>query len=131
MRAVELRVAMDDPCGVRTARRAAAATVSGWAARDDVADDVCVVVSELVTNALTHGRSDALLRLVKVTECCIRVEVVDDDTRLPLPMAPDQDSLSGRGLVLVASLSTLWGIERGEQGKTVWAEFDNRDRRRA
>lgn len=124
----ELPVASDEPGGARAARRFAEAIIDRWAVRPGVADEACLVVSELVTNAFTHGRSDAVLRLIR-RDGSLRVEVLDDDTRLPVIMAPDPNSLSGRGLALVASLATLWGAERTADGKVVWAEFDVRDRR--
>lgn len=127
-RALELRVAVDDPQAVCAARRAAAAVVGGWGVRDGVGDDVRLVVSELVTNAVRHGRSDAVLRVLR-DGCSVRVEVLDDDTRLPVPAAPDRLSLSGRGLALVASVATLWGAERTGSGKLVWAELEAFDRR--
>lgn len=125
----ELPLAADDPTGVRAARRTTSEVVGLWAGRAGVADDACLVVSELVTNALRHSRSDAVLRLLHQGDF-IRVEVADEDTRLPVLLAPDQQSLSGRGLALVAALATLWGAERSDTGKTVWAEFDISDRRR-
>ena len=125
---VELQLGLDDPVGVRAARRTAAEVVRGWAVRRSVGDDAGLVVSELVTNAFTHGRSDVVLRLLHDGDC-VRIEVSDDDTRLPVQLAPDPQSLSGRGLALVAALSTLWGAERTASGKTVWAEFDVSDRR--
>lgn len=124
----ELRIAADEPAGARTARRFTAGVVERWAVRPGVADDACLVVSELVTNALGHGRSDAVLRLLH-RDGLLRVEVLDDDTRLPVIVAPDPNSLSGRGLTLVASLAALWGADRTGFGKVVWAEFDVCDRR--
>lgn len=121
-------IAVDDPAGVRVARRAAAAAIAQWELRPGLADDACLVISELVTNALLHGRSDAALRLLRQDDC-LRVEVADQNTRLPVLVAPDTASLSGRGLSMVASLATLWGAERTVHGKLVWAEFDLSDRR--
>lgn len=126
--AFELLLEADDPAGVRAARRATTRVVSGWAARPGVVDDACLVVSELVSNALRHGRSDAVLRL-RYEDGRLRVEVLDEDTRLPVLVVPDSESLSGRGLALVAALATLWGAERSASGKTVWAEFDMTERR--
>jgi two-component sensor histidine kinase len=125
---MQVQLAANDPAAVRVARRATTQAVRAWAPRPGVAEDVCLVVSELVTNALLHGRSDAVLRVLQQHDS-IRVEVQDEDTRLPLPSAPDQQALGGRGLALVAALATLWGTERTDSGKTVWAEFDLRERR--
>ncbi len=79
--------------------------------RASVVDDACLVTSELVTNALLHGRSDAALRLLHEDDY-LRVEVIDQNSRLPVLVAPDRASLSGRGLAIVALLATLWGTER-------------------
>ena len=129
-RTFELRICVDDPRGVRTARRAAAGVFVGWGLYAGLSDDVCLVVSELITNAVVHGRSDAVLRVQREMDN-VRVEVFDEDTRLPVPTAPDRQSLTGRGLVLVASLATLWGAERTGTGKIVWAEFKAAERRHA
>lgn len=126
--ALELQLTADDPAGVRIARRTTMQVVENWAGRPGVAQDVCLVVSELVTNAFRHGRSDAVLRLLH-QDSCIRVEVVDEDTRMPVLLVPDPQALSGRGLALVAALATLWGADLTAAGKTVWAEFDLSDRR--
>ncbi len=124
----ELRVAVDDVTAVRAVRRAVSGVVAQWSVRPALADEACLVVSELVTNALVHGRSDAHLRLMHHGPC-LRVEVADEDTRLPVVAAPDPQSLSGRGLLLIASLVTTRGAERTADGKVVWAEFDVSDRR--
>ncbi len=121
-------MAADELAGARAARRFAEGVIDRWAVRPGVADEACLVVSELVTNAFAHGRSDAVLRLLR-RNGLLRVEVLDEDTRMPVIVVPDPDSLSGRGLALVASLATLWGAERTAYGKVVWAEFDVCDRR--
>ncbi len=124
----EVRVAVDDMTAVRAVRRAVSDVVAQWSVRPALVDEACLVVSELVTNALVHGRSDALLRLTHDGPC-LRIEVADEDTRLPVVAAPDPLSLSGRGLLLIASLVATWGAERTADGKVVWAEFDVSDRR--
>lgn len=123
-----LRLAEAGPAALRSARHRAAAVLGQWGLRPGAADDACLVVSELVTNAFLHGRSEAVLTIVQ-RDAVLRVEVRDEDTRLPVIVAPDPESLSGRGLALVSSLATLWGAERSDSGKCVWAEFDVSDRR--
>lgn len=125
---LELPIAADNPAGVRVARQATTEVITCWDVRAGVADDACLVVSELVTNALLHGRSDTVLQLLRDGDR-LRVQVLDQDTRLPVPVAPDPQSLTGRGLAIVASLAALWGTERTAAGKLVWAEFDLADRR--
>lgn len=124
----QLQLAVDDAAAVRVARRSAREVIEQWTVRGSVADDACLVISELVTNALMHGRSEAVLRMHHNDDGLL-VEVMDQNTRLPVLVAPDPHSLSGRGLALVASLATLWGAEHTPTGKVVWAEFDLTDRR--
>ena len=92
-----------------------------WAVHD-IVDDVMLVVSELVTNAITHARSACELRLL-LTGSVLRVEVGDTGAGTPDPMRTDGDDEHGRGLVLVAALSRAWGIDSvADGGKVVWAE---------
>jgi len=124
----EMRLAVDDATGAHTARRAATTAIADWGVQAAVSEDACLVVNELVTNALVHGRSEAHL-LLQHDEQCLRVEVADDNTRLPMVAPPDPQSLSGRGLLMIASLVKTWGVERTASGKCVWAELETGDRR--
>jgi anti-sigma regulatory factor (Ser/Thr protein kinase) len=96
-----------------------------------------LVVSELVTNAVqaTAGRqlpAPVRLRLSSDGSRAL-VEVWDADSRPPQPRAVEADGVPdlvaerGRGLLLVAALSTRWGWypERRCGGKVVWAELLN------
>lgn len=51
------------------------------------------------------------------------IQVWDGDRRLPEPQSIDLDAESGRGLLLVETLSTEWGAYplEGSSGKVVWA----------
>lgn len=89
-----------------------------------VTDAVLVVVSELITNAVRHGRGDVELR-IRVDEDDVRVEVLDDGhARVVAPdQAPSPSALGGRGLLLVRELSKRWGSGFDADGRTlVWAE---------
>jgi anti-sigma regulatory factor (Ser/Thr protein kinase) len=86
--------------------------------------DAQLLVSELVTNALTHGRPDITLQ-VRATPPGIGVAVSDHGTELPpTSVEPPQEpgSVHGRGLLLVDALADEWGVEPVEPppGKTVW-----------
>jgi anti-sigma regulatory factor (Ser/Thr protein kinase) len=84
-------------------------------------DDVLIVVSELVTNAVRHTGGACALS-VQVGTGQIVVEVCDGDGRPPVATRMQAVSL-GRGLGMVQMLTTRWGIERQPHGKTVWAEI--------
>ncbi|MFD4681369.1 ATP-binding protein [Streptomyces sp. NPDC058417] len=87
-------------------------------------DDVCLVVSELVTNAYLHGttRGDSLRVVVVSAESFVRVEVHDPVRRRPRVLGPSAESEGGRGLRIVAGLAARWGVEERPFGKAVWAE---------
>lgn len=93
--------------------------LAGWGYRG-VHDDVVLVVSELVTNALRHGRSLPVLRLA-TTAGGIRIEVTDTDPTPPRIRLPGADG--GRGLRMVERLSAAWGAVRAGEGKVVWSEL--------
>ncbi|MFF1476587.1 ATP-binding protein [Streptomyces sp. NPDC058301] len=99
-------------------------------------DEVALVVSELVTNALRHAlpadtarESDAppvrlhLMRWTSRLVCAVRDPSVDSPSS---PGSDDCDAESGRGLFLVDSFSDSWGwhpLTGTLSGKVVWALF--------
>ncbi|GAC1379883.1 MAG: hypothetical protein NVSMB48_04660 [Marmoricola sp.] len=81
-----------------------------------------LIVSELVTNAVQHGDGDITMSLAPTDEG-IRVAVHDYGDGRPEPRATDARSTRGRGLQLVQSLASVWGVSStGDSGKTVWAQ---------
>ena len=84
-----------------------------------------LLTSEVVTNALIHGRSEAHL-VVRFTRSGIRVEVGDENSRHPEQASVDADALHGRGLTILELLATRWGVRDEAYGKTVWFEVDAR-----
>jgi len=92
--------------------------------RSDLLDAAESGVSELVTNAVLHGGPPISIG-VRGTQRYPRVEV-QDGSRQPPRMtfdATDEDQLLatyGRGLGLVAMLSSAWGADLVPEGKVVW-----------
>jgi serine/threonine-protein kinase RsbW len=80
-----------------------------------------LLVSELVTNAFLHAESVADVAIILRADA-IRVEVGDDSPTPPRPQQAKDHEPSGRGLALVESLSSAWGVEVYEDGKVVWFE---------
>lgn len=109
------------PINASGARQVSAAQLAEWGVCPDA---VLLVVSELVTNAVLHARSEFELTLQN-SDQVVRVEVSDRNPRLPVwATGAPQDAYSGRGLALVRSLATDWGVECHEgNGKTVWCEL--------
>ncbi|WP_420371832.1 ATP-binding protein [Nocardioides cynanchi] len=93
--------------------------------RPDLRDNAELALSEVVTNAILHGRPPMTVRL-RGTVDHPRVEVRDQSTEPPaLPeVEPDPESADlttyGRGLSIVARASEAWGAEREVDGKLVW-----------
>ncbi|MER5362156.1 ATP-binding protein [Streptomyces sp. NPDC002785] len=89
------------------------------------AEDVLLVVSELVTNACLHADGPEELRIV-CTAKVLRVEVVDGGAGQPAPRTPHRAGRpGGHGMFIVQRLCLDWGVLRvaGRAGKTVWAEL--------
>ncbi|MDI3389595.1 ATP-binding protein [Streptomyces sp. B-S-A8] len=122
---------------VRAARQFTRRTLGDWSL-DERFDDVALIVSELVTNALRHGlpadtpreaASPVRLHLMRWTSrlvCAVR------DPSAESPVARDDAELSdfsaesGRGLFLVESFADSWGwhpLSGTRGGKVVWALF--------
>lgn len=83
-------------------------------------DDAALVVSELMTNAVRAGCAQTRVRLA-IDEQHIRIAVTDDSPGLPRVIDAAPEDESGRGLRLVAALSTDWGVTTANGSKEVWA----------
>ncbi|MQY09455.1 ATP-binding protein [Actinomadura macrotermitis] len=120
-----------DAAAPKAARDFTLATLAGWD-RSALGDDVAVVVSELVTNAVRHGRrelpgsSGGPVQLVLLAHPRrLVVTVTDPGLRTPEPAAPEALDDGGRGLLVVGALADSWGwAPLASSGKAVWAAFD-------
>lgn len=100
----------------------------GGQLEEDVIERSALVVTELVTNSLTHACSTAAQPIdlnIQMSPGCLRIEVTDEGTGgfdpvVTLPY-PDQDS--GRGFWMVDQLSDRWGVDFIRSTR-VWCEFD-------
>ena len=92
------------------------------AARLAVADAE-LVVSELVTNAITARCTQAVVRLI-LDDDRLEVWVWDDGNGTPAPRTAEVYDTSGRGLIIVSALAQQWAVEQQADGtKWVWARL--------
>jgi anti-sigma regulatory factor (Ser/Thr protein kinase) len=93
-----------------------------------VRDDVLLLVTELVTNAVRHagvGPDQSLRIELRRWPRRLRVEVVDPGGHFATdrPRSSTADH-GGWGLVLVERIATRWGVGRGASGTRVWFELE-------
>ncbi|MPY31253.1 SpoIIE family protein phosphatase [Streptomyces adustus] len=110
-----------DETAVRNARDLAAEQLAEWGL-ECLEDATKLIVSELVTNAVSHGTGPIGLRLIR--HQALTCEVSDTDSCAPRTRLARTTDEHGRGLFLVAKLSRRWGCRSAPGGKVVWAEQD-------
>ena len=110
------------PRSISVARRVVGGLLVPTLVPPEVAEDVLLLVSELVTNAVLHARSAVHLSAV-VEPGRVLVAVGDDDPH-HTPVQPDRGAMatSGRGMRLVELLASSWGVETSASSKVVWFE---------
>ena len=123
-----------DPGSVRAARDFTVSTLLRWGMAER-SQDIAIVVSELLTNALRHAlpgpggsrpRQPIRLGLLQ-PESCVLCAVADPSKAAPAPRTPRSLAETGRGLHIVCALSDQWGCTTpSETGKVVWATFTAR-----
>ncbi len=107
------------PAAAGEARREVRTAICAW----DVPVDPGVAVlltSELVTNAIRHERSGTVTLAITCSCDQLRVDVFDTVCFLPVVVDAPADAETGRGLMLVATLSADWGFYRTPVGKAVY-----------
>jgi hypothetical protein len=125
---IATRTLSTDSRSVRVSRDFTVATLRRWGAAER-GDDVAVVVSELLTNALRHASGPAQpafpLRFGLLQPgCCVICAVADPSPEPPVPREPGFCGETGRGLQVVRALSDSWGYTPpDDMGKVVWALF--------
>ena len=120
---------------VAAARAEVEAAIGAWCVPVDP-DVAILLTSELVTNAVTHATrpslnrraarrgiaAEAVLLVIAADEAGLRVDVHDGSGDLPVlgDCPAEADAETGRGLLLVTSLSAEWGFYRTPGGKAVY-----------
>ncbi len=93
---------------------------SGWPMA--AVDNAVLVVSELLTNAIIHGRPPIRLSLAERVEV-LRLEVNDAGDGRPALDPGRANGAGGLGLQIVDTLAARWGVENHAPGKAVWVEL--------
>ena len=129
---------MADLAAAAAARSVIEDAIRTWRVPVD-ADTAILLTSELVTNAVTHGTPTAgtfVLLTIACDAAGLRVDVHDGSGNLPVLATGllDSDPLgdgpaeaeTGRGLLLVTTLSAEWGFYRTPAGKAVYFTLEFR-----
>ncbi|GGX51453.1 ATP-binding protein [Streptomyces fructofermentans] len=114
-----------EPASVSAARRNVRELLTEWGTGPETRDNALLVVSELVTNALTHTASEWIVCRLRTFRGRLHIEVEDRHRgrTLPAPRPAGPDDQDGRGLMLVGALSSDWGVRDAPRGggSIVWA----------
>ncbi|MFD3454945.1 SpoIIE family protein phosphatase [Streptomyces sp. NPDC058691] len=108
-----------DPAVVAEARTAVEAQLERWNLTH-LAFPTELITSELVTNAIRYGSAPVGLRLIRDEN--LVCEVSDASQTQPRLRRARLSDEGGRGLFLIAQLSSRWGSRYTDTGKTIWAE---------
>jgi anti-sigma regulatory factor (Ser/Thr protein kinase) len=108
---------------VSVARRFVERTLRLWEVDATFVDEAVLLTSELMSNAVLHARTDVRVTVQAREDGTLRVEVADENPRVPMSAAPPEEAQSGRGLWLVETLASSWGVDRTGEGKVIWFEL--------
>jgi len=80
-----------------------------------------------VTSAVAHEAGKAVTLAIRCSRGQLRIDVHDTSRALPVLADAPADAETGRGLVLVASMSAGWGFYRTPAGKAVCFTLPGRE----
>ena len=109
------------PAAVAVARHFVVDVLRSWGRRD-LAGDAALVISELATNAVTHGGSPFRARVHREHDI-VRVSVEDVAPSWPERQDALPTDLDGRGLAIVEAVADRCGCSVSPQGKVAWADL--------
>ena len=124
--AQELEITLDaQPASVAQARQVTTQVIDGFS--EQALEDLRLIVSELVTNAVKHGPDGRVTVRLRREGNTVRGEVEDEGTSpFALRRRLRTESVGGLGLGLVEMLSDRWGVEAGTA--RAWFEISDRSR---
>src|SRR5215469_2601979 len=107
------------PAAAGEARKQVREAIGAWDIPVDP-DLEILLTSELVTNAIRHEVTGIVTLAITCSCGQLRVDVHDTSRALPMLIDAAADTETGRGLMLVATLSAEWGFYRTPAGKAVY-----------
>jgi anti-sigma regulatory factor (Ser/Thr protein kinase) len=118
-------VTLNLPPEPRSATRARQLTREQLAAfcPEEAIEIAALLVTELVSNAVLHARTDIVL-MVDVAPGRVILRVRDGSDVTPVQRGYGMEAATGRGIALVEQLASAWGVDRCEDGKEVWCRID-------
>lgn len=91
---------------------------------DSAIEPAQLLTSELVTNAVLHAGTEVQV-VLEVHGDTVHVEVIDLTRRPPVARyTPYDDLQTGRGLTLLESIASAWGVNPLDRGKSVWFDLE-------
>ena len=111
------------PAAIGRARHDVEDALAAAEVESQTSGDLMLLVSELVTNAVRHARSDRFEVRLEVRPDKLRLELHDEGGGFEPNIAPSDDGSGGYGLYIVDRLADRWGVER-DAGGVIWLELD-------
>lgn len=105
---------------MRAARRFVVETLDDHDPR--IVDSATLMVSELATNCVQHAQAGFMLS-IRSRPGPVRVEISDSGEGQPIERHPTSTEPTGRGLSIVDTLASKWGVLHRNGRKTVWFEI--------
>lgn len=108
-------------------RRFVTNNLHDWLGERECVGDAEVIVSEMIGNAVQHGRGKSVLLTLSISldRDVIAIELGEQSPELAeAPSLPSADDEGGRGLFIVDALAATWGMRPTADGKVVWATLD-------
>jgi anti-sigma regulatory factor (Ser/Thr protein kinase) len=110
------------PSAARSFVSSAVGQLLGQNASAALCEDLELIASELVTNAVRAG-SETIGVSLALEDDRVVIRVSDEASGWPEARDADIYDTGGRGLPLVSAISTSWGVRLSPNGKVVWAEL--------
>jgi anti-sigma regulatory factor (Ser/Thr protein kinase) len=118
------------PVSAALARQRLSSLLAAQSLDPEWIDDVALVVSELVGNAVRHAQglpSGGLHVDWEIRPGVVELAVTDGGSPTePRVRNVDVDAQGGRGLAIVEALAADWGVRAQGEVRTVWAEVRHR-----